>query len=539
MVARVDASVVRRIPVTEPRTAVGSRFPFWLALPAFAALTVWFFFPVAALVIRGLSSSSVPWTDPFLRRVIGFTYEQAALSAFLSSVVGTALALLYSEYRFPGRALLWRFALIPFASPTLLVALALLGLFGKSGAVGKWFPSGWIYGWPGILIGHVFLNFPLFLKGVGSALGETEREPERAALSLGASRWRCFWTITFPRVFSEWKSAFVLSFLFCSSSFLIVLFLGGGPGFTTLEVAVYQAVKIEYDLGLAVRLGAIQALVAFFAYGLFLRGSVPREAREASFPLYFVRSTWARRAYVLGWAVFLGLLVVLPVGGLLGEGLLRLGEMDVSILGPAALHSVDLALRASGLALVLAFSLAYASHRSADGWVRALGTWLAGIPLGFSTLLLTVGWLLCLKERQDWLRGSLWPAAFIQATIALPAVYRVMRDGWNRIPPELYRASASLGASPARQLSSVELPLLRRSVALALVLGLAFSLGEVGAVLLFLGQETETLPLWIFRLMGRYEFGQAYGVSLLLLTVLIALFWIVGRLEGRDERASR
>ena len=62
--------------------------------------------------------------------------------------------------------------------------------------------------------------------------------------------------------------------------------------------------------------------------------------------------------------------------------------------------------------------------------------------------------------------------------------------------------------------------------------------GEVGAVLLFLGQDNETLPLWIFRLMGRYQFGEAYGAALLLLLLMGALFWSIGRLEEDHVHAQ-
>jgi thiamine transport system permease protein len=536
--------VGRRNPsmmATAPGVATRSKLPLALGGTGLAVFVVLFVLPVGALVFAALSSEAgdTPWDPAFLRHVVSFTYLQAFVSALLSGLVGTGAALVYSEARFPGRKVLWRLSLLPFALPTLLVALALLGLWGQAGWLGRFFPAGAVYGWPGLLLGHVFLNFPLFLKGVGTALGDTEREPERAALSLGASRWRCFFTITLRRLLPEIRTAFVLSFLYCSSSFLVVLLLGGGPRFTTLEVAIYQAIKVELNLGLAVRLAAIQAGVSAVLYGLFLRGKPrPSETRSAGYSLYLPRNATLRAAYLGLWAVALGALVGVPILGLAWEGSRSLGVLDYATLLEAGRRSLQLGLMACVLAVLLAFFLAYGAHRAGSALFRGALSFLASFPVAVSTLLLTVGWLVLLRERQDLLRGSLWPAALVQAVIALPAVFRVLRDGFHRIPASLYPAAASLGASPWQVLRTVEVPLLRRALALAAVLALAFSLGELGAVLLFAGEANETLPLWIFRLMGRYRFDDAYGAALLLLCLMGGLFWGIGRLEGKDDRTS-
>ncbi len=522
--------------MSAPGVEAKSPLPTVLGVSALVGFVAVFVVPVASLVIGALGTppGEAPWSQGFFLHILGFTYGQALVSAVLSGLVGIGAALVYSEMRFPGRETLWRLSLLPFALPVLLVALGLLGIWGQSGWLGRFLPPGLLYGWPGILLGHVFLNFPLYLKAVGTALGETEREPERAALSLGASRVHCFFTITLRRILPEIRTAFVLSFLYCASSFLIVLLLGGGPRFTTLEVAIYQAVKIEFDLALAVRLAAIQAVVSGLLYVAFLRqGPRPAEARSASFPLYRLGNVWLA---LLG--VGLTLLVGVPIVGLVVEGGRSLGSLDYGVLARAALQSLKLGLLACGFSLGLTLPLAYGAHRGKPAAFRA---WLGGaanFPVSVSTLLLTVGWVVLLKEKQDWFRGSLIPAAIVQGTIALPLVFRTLQDGFRRVPAALYPAAASLGASTWQILTTIELPLLKRTLGLGLVMALSFSLGEVGAVLLFLGQDNETLPLWIFRLMGRYQFSEAYGAALLLLVMMASLFWGIGRLEEDHVRAQ-
>ena len=54
-------------------------------------------------------------------------------------------------------------------------------------------------------------------------------------------------------------------------SFLVVLILGGGPRYSTIEVGIYQAIKVELDIALAARLALAQMAVSFLVYFLFLR----------------------------------------------------------------------------------------------------------------------------------------------------------------------------------------------------------------------------------------------------------------------------
>ena len=65
---------------------------------------------------------------------------------------------------------------------------------------------------------NAFFNFPLYLCGVGRALRELDRDVECSALTLGASRWRCFLWVTLPRLWPELRSAFGLAFLYSSSA---------------------------------------------------------------------------------------------------------------------------------------------------------------------------------------------------------------------------------------------------------------------------------------------------------------------------------
>ena len=498
----------------------------WL-LPPLLLLGVGFLYPFSQLLMIGLSHDfgAELWSDPALWRLVGFTYLQAFVSALLSGIVGTALAFAITEMRFPGRSLLWRGSLVCFSLPTILVVLALLSFWEW------WVELPVLLGWPAVLLVHVFFNFSIFLKNVGTALHELDRSEEKVALSLGASRWIVLTRITLRKLWPALASSFLLAFLYCAGSFLAVLMLGGGPRFSTLEVAIYQAIKVELDLALASRLSLIQVFTSFVLFGVVrsLPEMPPAKAGSHFFSLYAPRSDWGKRLYLGCGALVLGVVVVGPLLALVWGGL-----RAISKTGPAdwllpLTFSVQLALLVAFLSLFSAFGLAYAERHLPWRWGKWLVAWLGNLPLSVSTVVMTLGLLLCYPLWVGNLRGSWLPIALVQTVSAMPLVLRPLRDGYQRLPNALLQVASSLGAGPWRRLLAVELPFLRGAIVTAVASAVAFSLGEVGAVLIFLAEGITTLPLEIYRCLGKYQFETAHALGVILLGVMLGLMFFIER----------
>ena len=106
--------------------------------------------------------------DVYLRRVIGFTFLQATLSAgiALAAAIPAARALA-RQSDFPGRDLILQFCALPLVMPSVAAIFGIVAVYGRSGYIAElagafgsdWRPS--IYGLSGILIAHVFFNLPL------------------------------------------------------------------------------------------------------------------------------------------------------------------------------------------------------------------------------------------------------------------------------------------------------------------------------------------------------------------------------------------
>ncbi len=519
------------------------RHAFLLGLLPFAILFAGgFLWPVVHLVGTGLfdSTPQPSLAEGYLTRVVVFTYGQALLSTLLAFVIGALGAYLLFENCSRRLPALSRLSLVCFSLPSLVVVLAILAVWGRSGwwNAGPGASAAWlavdIYGLTGIVIANAFFNFPLFLLGIGSGLRGLDRQWEQTSLAFGQGRLKTFLTVTLPRVWPGLRGAAVLTFLYSSAtSFVVALFLGGGPRATTLEVAVYQAVKMDFNPALAARLALVSFSVSLLLYFVFLRRdwftTGQESLSEQIVPLYAPRSAVS---WIALWTIFtfvLGAVVVFPLVALLAEGVRALPALEYPGWVEAAGQSLRLAVRAAVIAVPTAFGFAYVERMVSSRWAKVVFGFLPSLPLAASSLLLSVGLLLRYPELMAATRGSLWPVAVVQAFGALPLVHRTVREGLFRIPVSLLQTAVSFGATPYQVFRRVELPVMAWPLSLAVLIAMASSLGEVAAVLLFSPGEVSTLSVELFRSVGRYRFQEGFGYAVILVGLLSLLTIVSGR----------
>ncbi len=505
---------------------------------------VFFVYPVGSLLGRGLldfpdatrAGSGAPggirgFAEGFwevlqrarFRRILQFTVEQAAASAGLCLLLGVPGAHLLYRCRFRGRTALRALLTIPFVLPTVVVGLAFRTLFAADGALGSW-------GWDGsvwaILAAHVFLNYAVVLRIVGPAWARLDRRPAEAARTLGAGPTRTLFTVVVPALGPSLAGAFLMVFLFCATSFGVVLILGGGA-LSTLETEIYRQTTEQLDLRTAAVLSVLQILLvaAVLIIGARLRRRTEvalrlRSTREFRRPLRL--SDLPAALVTAGAAVLvagpLGVLLVrslrTPAGWGFGnyQALGGIGEHNVLLVsGAAALeNSLRTAAVAASMAVALAVLLAVSlARRPARTHPRSL---LAGVrngldglvmlPLGVSAVTLGFGFLLALDSGPLDLRASALLLPIAQALVATPLVIRMVLPVLRGADDRLRQAAAVLGAPPGRVWLSVDLPLMGKTLAGASALAYAVALGEFGATS-FLARQNPTLPIVIGRLIER------------------------------------
>jgi thiamine transport system permease protein len=136
--------------------------------------------------------------------------------------------------------------------------------------------------------------------------------------------------------------------------------------------------------------------------------------------------------------------------------------------------------------------------------------------------MLGFGFVIAFDEAPLDLRGSPWLVPIAQALVAAPFVVRLVAPALRSIDPVLHEAAAVLGAAPARVWREVDAPLVLRALGVAAGFAFAISLGEFGASVFVARGDWTTVPVAIFRYLGRPGAVNA-GMAATLAVVLMAL----------------
>lgn len=457
-------------------------------------------------------------------QALRFTVWQALLSAAVSVALAVPVAKALARRRFAGRGLLVTLLGAPFILPVIVAVMGLIAVFGQAGLVNAvlsalGLPRLDIYGLHGVVLAHVFFNLPLAVRILLSGWAAVPAEHFRLAASLGLgtrAQWR---VIDGPLIARVVPGAFTVIFVICLTSFAVALTLGGGPRATTVELAIYQAMRFDFDLGRAAGLAVLQLALALVAGVVALRvaGQAGFGAgRDRVVPRWDGRSMAARIGDALWIALAAGFLLV-PLAAVILRGLPGLMLLSVDTL-IAAGHSLAVALVSS--ALCLAWALPLATRR---------GELLALPAIAISPLVLGTGLFLMLRPLVNPFDMALPVTALVNALMALPFALRILRPEAEAVEHDFGRLRASLRMTRMAWLRLVWLPRLRRPMGFAAGLTAALAMGDLGVIALFADPDRATLPLQVYRLMGSYQMEAAAGAALLLLGLSLGLFWLFDR----------
>jgi thiamine transport system permease protein len=525
-------------------------------------LAIFFALPVAGMLARGFAPGGVLDLGGFAevlsrartQRIIGFTLAISAAATVISVVVGVPVAHALYRLALPGRRTLRAIVAMPFVLPTVVVGVMFRSLLAEGGALGGLGLDG---EWGGILAAFVFFNLAVVVRTVGAAWEGLDRRPEEAAATLGAGPATVFRTVTLPALAPSIISAASIVFLFCATAFGVVLTMGG-LAYGTVETEIYLLTTALFDLRGAAVLSVVQ-LVAVVAMLLLADRARSRDAgtqRAAKSAIAPGRVT----AYAMGSVIATVLavaFVAVPVLALVVRSLRRQGEWTLDYYlalgrvggadGRSALPvtvwealgtSWRIAIDATILAVVLGLLVAVLVSRPARSpgglrWRRLLDG-VVMLPLGVSAVTVGFGFLITLDRPPLDLRTSPVLIPIAQAIVALPLVVRTLAPVLRAIDDRQRQVAATLGARPWQVLATVDLPIIWRPLLAAVGLALAVSLGEFGATSFLARPDSPTLPVVIYRLIGRPgvdNLGMALAASVILAVVTVTVMGVVERLR--------
>ncbi|MCF2130577.1 iron ABC transporter permease [Strepomyces sp. STD 3.1] len=543
------------------RNPRGSAARLALMVVPVAFFAVFFAYPVAAIVARGLEVDGA-WqfgrigdvlAQSDVRHVLWFTTWQALASTALTLLIALPGAYVFARFDFPGKQVLRAVVTVPFVLPTVVVGTAFLALVGRGGLLDElWGVRLDTTVWA-ILLAHVFFNYAVVVRTVGGLWAQLDPRQEEAARMLGASRPRAWRQVTLPALAPAVAAAALMVFLFTFTSFGVVQILGG-PAFSTLEVEIYRQTSQVFDLSTA----AVLTLIQFVAVAAVLAVHAWTVRRRESALRLVDAATTARRPRGTGqWALLAGvlatvaLLLVLPLAVLVQRSLgapgfgyyraLTSADGGAFLVPPieAIGNSLQYAVAATVIAVVIGgLAAAALTRRDAGRFVRGFDALLM-LPLGVSAVTVGFGFLIALDEPPLDLRSSWILVPLAQALVGVPFVVRTMLPVLRAVDGRLREAAAVLGASPWRVWREVDLPMVRRALLVAAGFAFAVSLGEFGATVFIARPDNPTLPVAVARLLGRpgdMNYGQAMALSTILMLVCAVALVVLERL--RTDRSG-
>jgi iron(III) transport system permease protein len=510
--------------------------------------------------LAGGSRCGVAWNSLFLAVLVGV----------LTTALGLVFALLATRTGVRARALLRALTILPIITPPFVIGLAIILLFGLSGAVTVAVsdvfgvaPTRWVYGLPGLLIAQVLAFTPiafLVLIGVVEAVSPSMEE---AAQTLRANRWQTFWNVSLPLMRPGLANAFLLGFIESMADFGNPLVLGGN--FDVLSTEIFFAiVGAQYDQAQVAVLAIVLLIFTLTAFYLQRFWIGKRSYTTVSgkgdaglhppLPTTLVRvlagvgGGWMAFTVVVYAVIFYGSFVTLWgvdhsltldhyvtafAVGWNEHGLHWRGSAWSSFWTTIVIALVSAPLTAA-IGLMTAYLLVRQSFAGKDAF--EFGTMLSFAIPG---TVIGVSYVIAFNVPPIELTGT-------AAILVISFVFRNMPVGvragiasMSQLDRSLDESALTLGANSWQSFRTVILPLLRPAILAALVYSFVRAMTAISAVIFLVSARYDLATSYIVGRVENNEYGIAIAYATALIVVMLVVIGLMQLAVGRRDIGRR
>lgn len=511
--------------------------------------TAWFiYFGIIALYAFSLwalteyhqNESRISFDD--ILQILFYSSVQATLSALLSLILGAFLARSFFYLDFIGKNLLYKIISFVWALPSLVIIFAVIGVFGNSGWLAqltRFFGWDWqfnLYGLHGIIIAHSLFNIPLVMKYYISGLKQIPSSLFQLAAQLNLQGGNFIKVVEFPVIKTLLPYIFMMVFLVCFTSFPIVLMLGGNPKYSTLEVAIYQAVTFEFDFAKAVILIAVQFIVGIglqiVISSISHRAFKQLKQQPNSVEIWLPKPIGLRKT-LLQAVIFLQFFaIILPLASVIWAGL-SVSDFNERLLNielwQAAEFSVILSLISAIFVVGISYLIALEARRllyEKAKFAHSILNSIAVYPLLLPVFLLSVGLFILLINQELTTTELLILVGVCNGLTILPFIYPMIFSAlWNSLISH-DKLARNLGLTGLKRWLIVEKAQLIRPIITAFALAMSSSLGSFAVIAFFGNNDFSSLPYLLYQQLSGYrtEDAAVTALVLMLFTLLPFLF---------------
>jgi iron(III) transport system permease protein len=496
--------------------------------------------PLAALVWRGARPASVSEAlTPQVAEATVNTLVTSGLGAALATLFGASLAWAVERTDVPLRNLFRAAFLAPFLMPPFIGTIGWLAVFGPvgyanvayEGITGSEEPLVNLYHPAGIIVLLAVFSYPVVYVVVAAALRRVPGPLEEAARMGGASRLSVLRDVTLPLLVPTILAGFILTLVSNLSDFGVPALLGLPIQYQVLPTLIYSYLiggAAEDPIGAASALGVVLLAVGVAAFALqrfISRRSSFAVSGPPAKPVALGRARLPVAAFLTLLALALsgapllallaGSLQVAPGVPLTPENLSLSNIVDAAT-SPATVEGFQNSLfLAGGAALVSGVlgALVAVLAVKTPGRVNSSLDTLALVPQALPGAVVAVGWILVSIPLGFYNTSYVILFAYVTAFLAL--VVQAVRGPLANIPESFEEAARLSGASPARALADVTLPLVSAAILAGAALVFFTAIRELTISALLVSPGTQTLGVVIFNLQDAGAFGSSQALALL------------------------
>lgn len=559
------------------------------SLFVFAVMALFFtcflLIPIWSTVQVAFQSSRGGWTldhvwevfrNPLYREGLWNSLVMAVFTTLGCLILSVPMAVLFTRFEFPGKALLNSLMLTPMILPPFVGAIGVRAMMGQAGAVNSLLmkfglmdpqhPTDWLG--QGQMLGIIIMNvlhlYPILYLNVSAALANLDPALEDAAANLGCPPWLRFWKITLPLIMPGVFAGGTIVFIWAFTELGVPLVF---DFHRVTSVQIFDELKdlsgnfVPYAL-VAVLL--VSTMLMYLTSKLIFERDVSGGGGRATMGREIERLPIVLRWGCTALFILCIALAVLPHAGVVLLSFAGDWYRTVLPTGMTARHyqealsheltltaisnSLKYASLATVLDLVLGVSVAYVNVRTRL-WGRQLLDAMAMLPLAVPGLVMAFGYLAMAREGQPYHFLMLGEDPVLLLVIAysvrrLPYVVRSASAGFQQVSPSLEEAAQNLGCPPTQALVKITLPLIAPNLIAGGLLAFSFAMLEVSDSMI-LAQQSAHYPITkaIYALISALGNGPflaaALGVwAMVFLSVtLIGAGLIVGKKLGALFRA--
>ena len=472
-------------------------------------------------------------------------------------LLGVSMAWFVSVYEFPGRNYFEWLLILPLAFPSYMMGYSYVGILEYTGPVQAFFRNRFDLYFTGPIIdimnmpGAIFILsislFPYVYVICRASFMRQSSELQEAALLLGSNRWRVFTKIALPMARPAVAGGIALVGMEVLNDYGTVKYFG----VDTFTSGIFRAWFSFGDINTAIHLSAILTLIVLLLIWLenFQRGSRNWTAQSSSSrpARRMVPKHWTGKWLFTGLCAFVLLIsFILPLSQLFYWVALTWRNVVDSEFGILILRSFSLAIGSAIAIAVLSIFLLYAIRLSPLRWTRHIAR-TASMGYAIPGAVIAVGVMIPMMKLDrfiSWatseqvgmiLSGSLFIMVLAYIVRFMAVGYNAIDAGFQKTGPSVNEVARSLGASPVRTLWKIDLPLIRNSIAAAILLAFVDILKELPLTLILRPFNFNTLATKAFDMATNEMIAESANASLVVvLTGVIPIILLNNVIRGRS-----